>query len=118
MSVIPSQTIYTNCLKRAITQLRNPALKVDDILAAGTTGLRCAVSKKLLPVVLDASIFALRMSLVPVTVTAGIAFLATFALPVLSMAKQQEAVIEEGEQSNADSKEDVNSPKSVEGRNP
>lgn len=103
VSVTLSQTIYINCFKQYITDLRIPALRPDILIAAGATGFRDIVPAKLLPVVAHVGVAAIRRSLIPVTVTAGIAFLATFAIPFTPLAKVRPQSGEDGVEKSQDS---------------
>ena len=92
VAVAASQSIYDNKLLHYVEDLTNPALQADQIIAMGATGFRTALPAEMLPLVVNASIKAIKIAFIPVTVFVGVALLLTAALPFNKMrAAQAEA---------------------------
>lgn len=93
VAVAASQSIYDdNKLLHYVQDLEDPALQAVHIIAMGATGFRSALPADLLPLVVNASIKAIKIAFIPVTVFVGVALLLTAALPFNKMrAAQAEA---------------------------
>lgn len=92
VAVAASQSIYDNKLHHYVNDLNNAAIQADQIIAMGATGFRTALPADPLPSVVNASIKAIKVAFVPVTVFVCVALVLTAALPRNRVKARDQAV--------------------------
>lgn len=89
--VAMSQSIYANIFKNEITQITVAGLDQAAVIAAGATGFRSFVPAEILPLVVAASMVAIRKAFIPIVVFIGLSLVTSLPLPFASIKGMQTA---------------------------
>lgn len=89
--VAMSQSIYANIFKQEILKITAAGINQGAIIAAGATGFRSFVPPDVLPLVVSASMVAIRKAFIPAVVFIGLSLAASLPLPFASIKGMQTA---------------------------